>query len=145
MLTKNNILARVEAEDWRKAIRIVGGLLESEGSITPNYTEAMINAVEEMGPYMVIMPKFALAHAAPSKEVLKDDAALITLREPVRFGSKNDPVFVILAICSKDGKSHLDSLASIASMLMQENMITKLIDAESVDEILEITRKYLTS
>ncbi len=138
MITKKNILANVKAEDWSAAIRIVGGLLEEAGSITPHYTEAMITAVKEMGPYMVILPNFALAHAAPSREVLKNDFALITLEEPVYFGSPNDPVYIILAICSTDGKSHMDSLAKIATILMQENMIAKLIKADSVEEILEI-------
>lgn len=144
MILKENIQAKVKAEDWNEAIRIVGGLLETAGSITPCYTEAMISAVKDMGPYMVIFPNFALAHAAPSEEVIKDDTALITLEKPVLFGSPNDPVYVILAICSKDGKSHMDSLAQIASMLMRENMITRLIEAKNVEEILNIIEKHLS-
>lgn len=144
MIIKENIQAKVKAEDWSEAIRIVGGLLEAAGSITPRYTEAMITAVKEMGPYMVILPNFALAHAAPSEEVIKDDTALITLEKPVLFGSPNDPVYVILAICSKESKSHMDSLAQIASMLMQENVLTRLIEAKNVEEILNITEKYLS-
>ncbi|MFZ3070286.1 MAG: PTS sugar transporter subunit IIA [Anaerolineaceae bacterium] len=135
---KENILTKIKVRDWKEAIRAVGGLLETAGSVTPNYTEAMINAITELGPYIVILPNFALAHAAPSKEVLRDDVALITLSEPVRFGSPNDPIYVILAICSKDGQSHLDSLGAIASILMREGTLPKLIGAETVEDVLEI-------
>lgn len=141
MIVKENIQTNVKAQNWREAIRIVGGLLEANGSTTPRYTEAMIKAVEDMGPYMVILPHFALAHAAPSEEVLKDDTALITLEEPVLFGSSNDPVYVILAICAQDGKSHMDSLAQLAAMLMQENMISNLMEAKNSEEIFDIIEK----
>lgn len=144
MIAKENIQTNVQAENWREAIRIVGGLLEANGSITHQYTEAMIKAVEDLGTYMVILPHFALAHAAPSKEVLKDDTALITLEKPVLFGSSNDPVYVILAICAQDGKSHMDSLAQLAAMLMQENMISKLMEAKKTEEIFDLFEKNLS-
>ncbi len=141
MIKKENIQAKVKAKDWGEAIRIVGRLLENSGSVTHLYTEAMVTAVKEMGPYMVITPNFALAHAAPSDEVIKDDVALITLDKPVLFGSPHDPVYIIMAICSKDGKSHMNSLTQIASVLMQENTIDRLIEAKKVDEILNILEK----
>ena len=74
---------QLHAADWREAITLSGQVLEEIGSITHEYTENMIRAVEEMGPYMVIMPGFAIAHAAPCAAVLKEDLALITLAEPV--------------------------------------------------------------
>ena len=143
MFKIENVQVKVKAGSWKEAIRIAGGLLESSGSITSKYTDAMIEAVEEMGPYMVILPHFALAHAAPSKEVLKDDFALITLEKPVLFGVPNDPVYIILALCAKDGKTHMDSLSKIAKVLMEENTIQEMIDAKTPQEILDITQKHL--
>ena len=60
----------------------------------------MINAVEELGPYIVIIPHIAIAHARPSDNVLKNGISLITLKEPVEFGNKdNDPVYYIFFMC----------------------------------------------
>ena len=143
MFKIENVRTKVKAGSWQEAICIAGGLLEASESATSKYTEAMIAAVEEMGPYMVILPHFALAHAAPSKEVLTDDFAIITLEEPVLFGVPNDPVYIILALCAKDGKSHMDTLAKIAKVLMEENTIQELMDARSPQEILDITRNHL--
>lgn len=143
MFKIENIQTKVNAGSWEEAIRIAGKLLEASGSATSNYTEAMVAAVKDMGPYMVILPHFALAHAAPSKEVMRDDFALVTLQEPVLFGVPNDPVYIILALCAKDGKSHMDALAKIAKVLMEDNTIQELINAKSPQEILDITRNHL--
>lgn len=143
MFNKDNVRTKVKAASWKEAIQIAGGLLEASGSATSKYTEAMIAAVEEMGPYMVILPHFALAHAAPSKEVLKDDFALITLEEPVLFGVPNDPVYIILALCARDGKSHMDALAKIAKVLMEEHTIEELMTANAPQEILDIIQNHL--
>lgn len=141
MIKKENIQAKVKAKDWSDAIQIAGRLLEISESATHRYTEAMITAVKDLGPYMVITPNFAFVHAAPSEEVKKNDVALITLDKPVLFGSRNDPIYIIMAICSKDGKSHMNSLAQIANILMQENTIVKLIEAKNVEEVFNIFEK----
>ena len=52
-----------EAGSWEEAVRLAGGLLERQGHIDPSYTEAMVNMVKELGPYIVIMPGVALTRA----------------------------------------------------------------------------------
>jgi len=64
-----DIRVGVTAGDWRQAIRQAGQLLVDDGRITAAYVDAMIRSVETLGPYMVLMPGFALAHAAPSAAV----------------------------------------------------------------------------
>ena len=44
--------------------------------------------VDEHGPYIVIAPGLALAHARPGPEVLADGLAVVTLAEPVPFGHR---------------------------------------------------------
>ena len=51
--------------DWREGIRAAGVLLEKTNSIDSAYTDAMIASVEEKGPYIVVAPGFAFAHARP--------------------------------------------------------------------------------
>lgn len=82
LIRKENIQVGVDVASWQDAVRSVGSLLLQAGSITNQYIEEMIQAVVELGPYMVLMPGFALAHAAPSAAVLRDDISLITLKTP---------------------------------------------------------------
>ena len=135
IIAKENMRAGVQAADWREAIRQAGGILEAAGSITSEYTESMIKAVEEMGPYIVIMPGFAIAHAAPAPSVLKEDIALITLAQPVSFGSPNDPVNLMLCVACVDRESHVRALQAVAEVLCEDGIMDRLAAAASVDEL----------
>jgi len=135
MIKREHIQAQVSANDWRDAIRKVGALLVNAKSITPDYVDAMIRAVEEMGPYIVIMPGFALAHAAPSEAVLQNDTALITLKEGVNFGSDNDPVYLVFCLSCKDRDAHQALLQQLAIRFLDEDVLEQIKNAQSVDEI----------
>ena len=136
LIRKENMQIGVEVASWQDAVRGAGSLLLQAGSITAQYIEEMIQAVVELGPYMVLMPGFALAHAAPSAAVLRDDISLITLKAPVAFGNaENDPVKVVLCICCKDRESHRTTLQRVAMSVMEDGMIDNMAAAQSVDEL----------
>ena len=135
MIKKENIRAKVQADDWRDAIKKVGALLVEAKSVIPDYLDAMIKAIEDMGPYIVLMPGFALAHAAPSEAVLQNDAALITLKEGINFGSANDPVYVVFCVSCKDRESHRSMLKKIAKRFLDEGVLEEIMNAQSVDGI----------
>ena len=79
--------------------RAAGACLARAGIAEPAYADEMIRMIEEHGPYVVIAPGLALAHARPGPEVLKDGLAVVTLSTPVTFGHPyNDPVNVVLAL-----------------------------------------------
>ncbi|MEG1461890.1 MAG: PTS sugar transporter subunit IIA, partial [Anaerorhabdus sp.] len=61
--------------------------------------------------------------------------SLITLKNPVTFGSPNDPVSVILCLACVDKTSHMNSLQVIAEKLMVEGMIQKLANCNSSEEL----------
>ncbi len=136
LIEARHIQIQAEAADWHAAIRAAGGLLVKSGCIAQGYVESMIRAVEELGPYMVILPGFALAHAAPSPDVYQDAMSLVTLREPVCFGSaENDPVRVVLCISCIDRESHIASLQRVAGVLMEDDMVERLAAAASVEAV----------
>ena len=95
----------------------------------------MIKAVIDMGPYMVLALGFALAHAKPSPEVLENGLSLITLEPPVNFGSKNDPVKVILCMACTDNTLHISVLRAVAEKLMTDGMIDRIASCKSVQEV----------
>lgn len=138
ILKKANVRIRESAMDWEDAIRRAGQVLVDAGSITERYTESMIESVKKMGPYIVIMPGFALAHAAPSNDVLQSDIGLITLKEPVEFGSPNDPVSVVLCLACTDSSSHMDRLSQVAEVLMAENKIEQIKTAADRDVVVKL-------
>lgn len=134
ILSLDHILTGVKANTWQEAVKTAGQILVDNGSITSEYIDNMIQAVYDMGPYMVLMPHFALAHAAPCEAVIHDDMSLIILDEPVTFGSPNDPVKVILCLACTDRESHMNSLTKVAEALMDETVFDALMKASTVEE-----------
>jgi ascorbate PTS system EIIA or EIIAB component len=131
LISFEDIKVKASAKDWKEAIEIAGNLLFKSGKIKRKYIDNMIKAVIDMGPYIVLTPGFALAHAAPSSDVLENGVSLITLEHPVNFGSINDPVNVVLCLASIDSNSHINVLKAVAEKLMIEGMIGSIASLES--------------
>jgi PTS system ascorbate-specific IIA component len=138
ILQKDHIRVKETAATWEDAIRSAGNILAEAGSIEPEYIDYMIESLEEYGPYVVIAPMLAIAHAAPGRGVIRNDLSLITLSSPVKFGSENDPVFVVLCFGCIDPTSHIHRLTKIAELLSKESRISALADADTADEIINI-------
>lgn len=130
-----NIKAQVPVCDWRESVQASGSLLVESGYITSDYIELIIRSIEEMGPYVVLMPGLALAHARPDPSVLKSGISLITLKEPVNYDCENDPVSVVLTLACRDGNEHLQLLGKLAEILAAPETMTGLRAAESEHQI----------
>src|SRR5690625_1114019 len=88
LLGDESIDLNARAANWRDAITIAGKLLESSGAITSAYTQAMIESLEVNGPYIVVAPGFAFAHARPSEAVKRTAISWVRLETPVAFRSE---------------------------------------------------------
>jgi PTS system ascorbate-specific IIA component len=124
------------ALDREHAIEMAGELLVASGRSTPEYTESMLEAVAENGPYIVIAPGIALAHGRPSEAVLEIGLSLVTLAEPVIFGNEaNDPVRLVFGLCAIDHSSHIDIMAELATFLGDSSSVNNLLNAVHNDQI----------
>jgi len=81
----DSIRVLAAALDREHAVELAGDLLVSSGRVTPEYTQQMVEVFETHGPYFVIAPGIAIAHAKPSDAVISTGLSLVTLAEPVVF------------------------------------------------------------
>lgn len=140
-LSADGVVLRADAEDWRAAVRLSGAALVAAGATRPGYSDEMIRMIEEHGPYVVIAPGLALAHARPGPEVLADGLSVVTLATPVVFGHPhNDPVSVVLGLAIRHSDSHLASVAAIANLFNDSSVIGALMEATSAEQVLDIMR-----
>jgi PTS system ascorbate-specific IIA component len=130
-----SLAVAVSATDRDSAIRASGQLLVASGRVTGEYVDQMVAAVEEFGPYIVIAPGIALAHARPSDAVLSTGLSLAVLAEPIEFGSHNDPVRLVFGLAAKDHDGHMTVLASLAERLTDEDFVNSLLNALTIDEL----------
>ncbi|GIP33837.1 BglG family transcription antiterminator [Paenibacillus sp. J2TS4] len=146
LLPSSRIVIREEQTDWRTAISLAAAPLLEEGTIVHGYIRAMIDKVMEYGPYIVIAPGLAIAHAKPEDGVVRTSMSLLSIREGAAFG--DDPkhiVRLLFVIASQDGESHLKALTQLTDMLREEANRTRLEQTNDKDEIIQMIRQYSTT
>jgi PTS system ascorbate-specific IIA component len=110
---------RVTADSWPAAIRAAGHGLVERGAADDRYVERCVANVESDGPYIVVAPGIALAHARPEDGARALGVSVAVLARPVAFGhAANDPVDVVFAFCSPDRDSHVGLLSALARQLV---------------------------
>lgn len=138
-LPESAIVIAASAADWRAAVTLAGDALVRSGSAKPEYSGEMIRMIEQHGPYVVIAPGLALAHARPGPEVITDGLSIVTLATPVYFGHPhNDPVSVVLGLAVATADEHLASVAALANVFNDSTAITDLAAATSAAEVQRI-------
>ncbi len=124
----------LEVGGWQEAIRASCQPLLDAEAIEERYVDRCIEMVEEEGPYVVVAPGIALAHARPEDGVKRLCLSVATLTTPVEFGhEENDPVDLVFAFGSPDSTQHIELLRSLARQL-QEDLADKLRQADTGED-----------
>lgn len=133
------IVVGADASDWREAVQLAADALARSGAAEVSYGAEMIRMIEEYGPYVVIAPGLALAHARPGPEVHADGLSIVTLANPVSFGHPhNDPVSVVLGLAIATPDAHLAAVAAVANVFNDSHAIQELSVAGSPEEVQRI-------
>ena len=128
--------------DWREAVRAAGSLLVATGAATEDYVDAIVRAVEELGPYIVLAPGIALAHARPEDGGTAVGFSLVKLAEPVEFGSEhNDPVDLVFAFASPDSEQHITALAALADFIESDDNLARIRAANDDEELYRVIQE----
>ena len=141
-LPHSAVRAAVQCDDWRDAVRVAGMLLVETGAATPRYVDAIIAAVDELGPYIVLAPGIAIAHARPEDGAAAVGFSLVRLAEPVAFGSAtNDPVDLVFAFATPDSDEHISALAALAQFIESGSNLDRLRNAQTDDELYDVIKE----
>lgn len=143
LLDVDHIRLDVDAADWRDAVRKEGAILIGQGDITGEYVEAIIQNVEEKGPYIVITKGVALPHATNKTGVVRTSMAYVRLARPIDFGSEdNDPVEHMFMLTTADATSHLEALRSLVGLLAMGEFLGFLHAAASPEDVAEFIQSH---
>lgn len=139
LLNQNTVqIVKNKHINWQEAIKLASAPLVKEGRIGQDYVENMINAVETVGPYFNIGPGIALAHSRPIPSVRKISLTLLKTDYPVNLLDESHPVKLWFVLAATDNKSHLKVIQELAALLMDKNKNKELMNAESVNELLDV-------
>ena len=113
------------------------------GYIEPRYVGAMIDNVEQNGPYIVLSDGFAMPHAAADEGAMKMGMSLIRLSEPVCFGEEEyDPIDLVCCLSTTDSKSHLRAFFNLVNLLRESRFKAALRTAESSEETARVIQLF---
>ncbi|WP_017471390.1 PTS sugar transporter subunit IIA [Amphibacillus jilinensis] len=126
--TEENVAFNVEARDWEDAIYKGVALLKKNGCVNEHYATAVVNNVNEFGPYIVLSPGIAIPHTRPENGALKVGMSLITLKTPVFFKDTQEPVKVMISFSATDSEKHLNII----------KVIVKIVEKGLIDQISQI-------
>ena len=137
LLEEQSMRLDAECQDWQACIWESGKLLVEKGDITEEYIKAVIDNVNEVGPYIVITKGVALPHATNKIGVIRTSMSFVRLKTPVNFGNKsNDPVKYIFMLATTDAESHLGALQDLAEFLEQKEFVAVLEEAKKPADVI---------
>ena len=143
LLPASHIQLDIECEDWKQAVRRSAENLLELGYIEETYIDAMIQNIEENGPYVVLTKGFALPHEGIDKGVRKTGLNLIRLSRPVNFDAEEyDPVEFVCCMSATDHKTHLKAFFNLVNMLKDPGFLQALRECQTAEEAAEIIRQY---
>ena len=138
LITKDRIKVVDSIGDWKEAIALASAPLLKENIFGDDYVNAMINAVEEFGPYIVLADEFALPHASNQGNVNKIAISVLVSKEAVDM--KGKPVKVFMVLATVDNESHLKALAALSDIIGEDDKLA-LIKEGDVEVIYNLLGK----
>lgn len=138
LIDNDAIQLNQHAADWKEAIFVATAPLIKSGAVTASYPPAIIASTENFGPYYILMPGMAMPHARPEDGVNLDAFSLVVLDEPVVF-SDGKEVSVLITLAATSSEIHTGiAIPQIVALFELPNIIERLGNASSIDEVLQM-------
>ncbi|WP_285767327.1 BglG family transcription antiterminator [Peribacillus sp. SI8-4] len=141
LLNMQTIQIQPHVSDWKEGIRVAAKPLVDLGTVETRYVDAMIEAIETNGPYVVITPGVAIPHARPEQGVRSLSMSLLKLDEAVDFAS-DKPVRLIIILAAVDNDSHLRALIQLTQLLNDPANIEEMLRTSDKEVLMEYVHTY---
>ena len=135
MIPISHIQVNCCAMDWKQAIEITAQPLVHHHEIEKEYINCMIENVYAFGPYLIIAPHFALIHGSPGLYIHENALSIATFQNEIYLHQAKEPVRIMMCVACSSQMSYIRTLGAIASVLMEENMIDKILACQSRREV----------
>lgn len=137
VLTKQDIGLNLQAKNKNDAIQQIADFLIQNGRVSLEYKEGMIAREREVSTYL--MNGVAIPHGVnESKKYIKNSGIFIgQFPDGVIWNEKNDVVYIVCGLAS-NSDAHLDVLARLTTIVMEESLVKQLAETKGVNEFLKI-------
>ena len=138
ILSADKVQIKEQVDNWEQGIALAAQPLLNQDYFEQSYITSMIDSVKKLGPYIVIAPEIAIAHARPNDEVNKIGLSLLKLNQHINFLFVVHYASLIFVLSAVDNEGHLEILRHLATTLGDQEVVNQLLKAQEVKDILNI-------
>lgn len=139
LITEQTYQTSSQKLDWKEAIKLAAQPLLDQGKITDHYPQAMIEKVEEFGPFINLGKGIAIPHARPEDGVVDVGMSMLVLEQPIYL--LDDPkqeIHLLICIAAVDNETHLKALSQLTTILRDNEHVKVLLASRNYQEIKKI-------
>jgi len=139
ILKKQNVALNKSFTKKEEAIREAGRILVEGGYVDASYVDAMLERESKVSTYMGNF--IAIPHGTEEAKVMVKSSGISVVQVPngVNFGTEDDEKLATVVIgIAGAGDDHLEILSQIAVYCSEIENVTKLADAQSEEEIVNL-------
>lgn len=138
ILSADKVQIKEQVDNWEQGITLAAQPLLNQDYFEQSYITSMVDSVKKLGPYIVIAPEIAIAHARPNDEVNKIGLSLLKLNQHINFSEEGHYASLIFVLSAVDNEGHLEILRHLATTLGDQEVVNQLLKAQEVKDILNI-------
>lgn len=138
LIKKENIQIKESCDSWEEAIQTAAAPLIRAKQIEQRYVITMIDAVNRLGTYMVLLPETAFVHAGTDSGISEDCCALLVLRNPIVLGNTNGKIVRNMIVLGVKNREQLTLLDLVAIFQKDENRLLLADKNIDIDTILNL-------
>ena len=135
IISRDNIQILDNCDSWKQAIEIAAQPLVKSKKIEQRYVIAMIDAVIQLGTYMVLLPETAFVHAGRDSGIYEDCCSLLVLKKPIVFGDVNGKSVrnvIVLGVKNREQLTMLDLVSIFQKDENREILASQNIDIDTI-------------
>ncbi|MCD4801968.1 MAG: PTS sugar transporter subunit IIA [Anaerolineales bacterium] len=143
-LCDDAVIIGLDARDSEQVIRTLGGKLRNLGYVKENFVEATLEREANLPTGLPLGGEYNAAIPHVDIEYVNQSAlGLATLKQDVVFCNmvENDvevPCRLVIMLALDQPKSQIEMLQSVAAVLQDQEIVKKLVSAETAEEVFSI-------
>ncbi len=143
-MLKELIADRIQFVDkvnsWEEAIRLSSRELIAQEFMQESYLEAMIDNINEFGPYIILTDGVAMPHTRPENGAIRTGFSFLKLKEGILFPDTDVPVTLLFTLSAADADSHIEAIMKLADILGDDATLERLNQVTNKEEFLNIIK-----
>lgn len=145
IVEQGHFLFAEQAASWEESIRMSCTPLVADGTVDEGYAQEIIECVQEHGPYIVLIPGFAMPHSTENAAGAHRTAiSFMKLEQPVHFeeGNPEKDATVFFALAATDKDAHLKNMRQLFKMLTNEELVAALLTVQTPEDLLRLDEQF---